>query len=330
MVLNDSAEVAWAKLRATRWSPPTPAKHSAERRETYTFALEQAEQMFRAAATVGPATKPLLLFYGLSQAGRAVAAASSELKRPDEWRLVGHGISQIDLTQPLPQIGVYAGIRGSFVRLSAILDSPLWTKAEAIPLAALWDLIPENRLHPIDSDHRSRRTPLLLLEHHYNESHPLASADVVYFPPWLLKSDHPGEEFVNYMADYPDTHFHSFVRTGDGPAAAPDFTSHLDGWGELIINFEMPDGRPAGPEQRQAHLMATTRRYNDSLWLFPALKPAIRSMHPLMSWWAVLHTLSILARYQPAEWARELAVDLSSHAVPSNGYCRLQSKYYPC
>jgi hypothetical protein len=30
--------------------------------------------MFRAASFVGPATRPLLIFYGLSQAGRAIVA----------------------------------------------------------------------------------------------------------------------------------------------------------------------------------------------------------------------------------------------------------------
>ncbi|KJY23811.1 hypothetical protein VR45_41810 [Streptomyces sp. NRRL S-495] len=35
-----------------------------------------------------------------------------------------------------------------------------------------------------------------------------------------------------------------------------------------------------------------------------------------MAWWAVLHTLSNLARYQPAEWARHIDVDQSIHAVP--------------
>jgi hypothetical protein len=35
-----------------------------------------------------------------------------------------------------------------------------------------------------------------------------------------------------------------------------------------------------------------------------------------MAWWAVLFTLSMLARYQPAEWATHVDVDTSSHAVP--------------
>ena len=35
----------------------------------------------------------------------------------------------------------------------------------------------------------------------------------------------------------------------------------------------------------------------------------------MMAWWAVLHSLSMLARYQPAEWSAQIDVDRSPHAV---------------
>jgi hypothetical protein len=92
------------------------------------FALEQAEQMFRAAATVGVATRPLQVFYGLSQAGRAIAAAASGLTG-DGWELAGYGIrcDSVTLRGPLPDIRLEAGKAGgktSFVRLSELLGSP--------------------------------------------------------------------------------------------------------------------------------------------------------------------------------------------------------------
>lgn len=39
-------------------------------------------------------------------------------------------------------------------------------------------------------------------------------------------------------------------------------------------------------------------------------------MHPLMIWWAILYTLSMLARYHPEAWTAVTDVDTSSHAVP--------------
>ncbi|GAO11994.1 precorrin-6Y C5,15-methyltransferase [Streptomyces lydicamycinicus] len=48
----------------------------------------------------------------------------------------------------------------------------------------------------------------------------------------------------------------------------------------------------------------------------PVLSPMDRELHPLMAWWAVLYTLSILARYQPAAGVKLISLDDSHHAAP--------------
>jgi hypothetical protein len=58
----DNGPDAWDVLRASRCDPPGAAWQLEHRRRTYVFALEQAEQMFRAAVGVGTATRPLLVF----------------------------------------------------------------------------------------------------------------------------------------------------------------------------------------------------------------------------------------------------------------------------
>jgi hypothetical protein len=126
--------------------------------------------MFRAAAAAGPSTRPLLLFYGLSQAGRAIAAAAVKIET-DEWQLQGHGIhtDPRTMTGPLADIQVRsdrAEGTGSFVRISALLDSPLLPTMPVTTFSALWDLLPENAKWPIGSDDESRRTPLAT-EHLY-------------------------------------------------------------------------------------------------------------------------------------------------------------------
>lgn len=60
-----------------------------ERRRVFAAALEQAEQFLKAAEVVGFATRPVQLFYAVSQAGRAIAAARAR----EPWRIVGHGAS---------------------------------------------------------------------------------------------------------------------------------------------------------------------------------------------------------------------------------------------
>jgi hypothetical protein len=58
MQTGNEAQAVWEKLRGTRWNSPQSAAADPARRRTYVFALEQAEQMFRAAAGTGVATRP--------------------------------------------------------------------------------------------------------------------------------------------------------------------------------------------------------------------------------------------------------------------------------
>jgi nitroreductase len=62
---------ALRSLRALRHNPPGYAKQGA-RRTTFQSALEQCEQFLDAASATGYATRPVQLFYALSQAGRAI------------------------------------------------------------------------------------------------------------------------------------------------------------------------------------------------------------------------------------------------------------------
>lgn len=320
MYADQATEAIWDQLRETRWSPPAPAVTTAERRATYVFALEQAEQMFRAAATVGPATRPLLVFYGLSQAGRAIATAASGIGAGDAWKLTGHGISSVGLDRRLPEIEVRTGKlgdRGSFVRLSELLNSPVWGK-ESIRLNELWDLLPENQQSPLLDKGRMRRTPLWI-EHRdlYSERHPLASVPVVGFPPWVIEAPNGRDALDDYLKSFSVAaqQYHDFLRLDQDPDGDPAFRRHKDGWGELYMHWRVPEGQKGTLVERRALLQAMTHPYKEKLYLFPFVTSDKRILHPLMTWWAVLHTLSMLARYQPAEWATHIDVDRSKNAV---------------
>jgi hypothetical protein len=321
MQTGSEAEAVWEKLRGTRWNPPEAAAEDPARRRTYVFALEQAEQMFRAAAGTGVATRPLLLFYGLSQAGRAIAAAAASVG-PDGWELDGHGIRCVPgtLRGPLPRIGVQAdnkGSKGSFARLSELLGSPLWARAEPLTLSTLWDSLPENRLAPLDDAGTSRRTPLYV-DHQvvHPDPHPLVSVPVAYFPPWVISAADGRTALASYLEAFPDAPpCHSYYLRDRERDSEPDFSRHVDGWGELVMNWELPEGGTGSLEEKLGYLQAMTRPYDGAWWLFPAAAAAGRSLYPLMAWWAVLYTLSMLARYQPAEWAAHIDIDGSRHAV---------------
>jgi hypothetical protein len=280
-------------------------------------ALEQAEQMFRAAATVGQATRPVLAYYGLNQAGRAVAAAAATIQT-DAWRLSGHGIYAKNLESSLPDIAITCdrpGARSSFAKLSEILDSPLWDGS--IVFRIFWDSIPETRLTPLVND-QARRSPLYVDETSiYVDPHPLATVPVVYFPPWLITSDNRRVDLDQYLEAYPGArNYHSYVRTGKGRDFEPQFTRHVDGWGELQMNWQaVEDGTSCTADRRIEFIRSITRLYRGDRYFFPVIGNSNSGIHPLMAWWTVLHSLSMLARYQPAEWSAHIYVDRSQYAV---------------
>ncbi|MGW0553912.1 YaaC family protein [Streptomyces sp. NPDC002926] len=316
--MNLSGDELWRWLRGTRWKPPKAATADLERRETYVFALEQAEQMFRAAATVGPATQPLLIFYGLSQAGRAIMAAAPV--KGDQWRLAGHGISQDpkSFAGALADISITtskAGSRGSFVRLSETLDSPVWADA-AVPLGKLWDCLPENRFSPLTNITDERRTALHVEDRDlYSEPHELASVSVWPFPPWVASAGNT-EAVKGYMASFPGTEGFEYPWRGTWEEQAPDFSLDLDGWGHLTMHWKVPSGSDGSLADRRTLIHTMTRPYGRARFLVPAVGSNAKGVHPLMTWWAVLHTLSMLARYEPAQWSKHIDIDHSPHAVP--------------
>jgi hypothetical protein len=82
-------DASWRAIQALRAAPTGTADRDRQRRRTFTAALNQAEELAVAASAVTYAVRPLLLFYSLSQAGRAIAAAHLREKA----ELSGHGLS---------------------------------------------------------------------------------------------------------------------------------------------------------------------------------------------------------------------------------------------
>jgi hypothetical protein len=314
----NQAKVAWNNLRSTRWSPPGAAAATEERQETYQAALEQAEEMFTAAAQVSPVARPVPVFYGLSQGGRAIAAAASKAAGED-WKLNGHGIRAHDFGKPLPEMILKtdkAGDRGSFVRLSELLGSTVWGN-QAVKFTELWDLIPENSpdLLALSEDHKSRRTPLLVDPVDIGQPHPIASAVLYGFPSWLLEVPEPNLTMAvdGYLDAFPaavDRQGYVLQHTG----RVPNLQRGGDGWGFLQVNWNMPEGAHGADNERAAYLRSLARRYKEAHYLLPDLSTG--SVHPLMAWWGVLYGLSMLARYEPAAWTRQININKSRYANP--------------
>jgi len=306
----------WTGLRATRAAPPPAAAANAARRGVYALALEQAEQMFRAASTVDPATKPVLIYYGLNQAGRAIAAAAANAG--SDWQLRGHGLKARDLDGPIGAVVLFGDdtANGSFKRLSTILGSPVWDGREAISLAELWDTLPGNWNWPLTPS-VVRRIALPFTLHDWDQqTHPMFSA-FMYVPSSMLgAAGGRGQALRNLMAAYPQAAGFSYVRAGDDPAADPNLSVADDGWVSVTLTFKVhDDGRSASAGEHRAAFQAIASRHSDGWHLVPVLGKNAAPLHPLMAWWGVMYTLSMLARYQPAEWGDHIDVDASTSAV---------------
>ncbi|WP_428837412.1 YaaC family protein [Streptomyces olivaceus] len=305
---------AWERLRSSRASRPGRASGGA-RAKTYSTALEQAQQMLRAAEAVGPQTRPLLVFYGLSQAGRAIAAAAVGL-RGEDWNLLAHGIHVTGYHKDFADIEIRtdpAGSSGSFVRLSELLESPVWGGTPAVRLEDVWDALPVNLQYPLST--RDRLTPLYAASEIGSEDHPLLTVEIGDIPDHVVDAG-TRQALDGYLAAYPGTAGRdSFVfRTAAGEEV-PRYERHLPNAGWLSVHWEMPaESRSA--QDRLERLRAMTRGYAGHRYFFPAPAGLSRELHSLMAWWVLLYALSMLARYQPAQWANHINVDSSRHAVP--------------
>lgn len=70
----------------TRANLPRGVAGDLNRARVYRAALNQGEELVRAAQEIGPSSRPLPLFYAVAQAGRAIVAARGG---PDHY---GHGL----------------------------------------------------------------------------------------------------------------------------------------------------------------------------------------------------------------------------------------------
>lgn len=110
-----------------------------------------------AAAVTGYATRPVLAFYGLSQLGRSIAAASWHLRdtgpaSSEAWRPSGHGITPPGLRRSaqvgLESITVRGHLHGTLPAVARALNSPVLPSDRDIPLMSLWAMLPEGQQVP--------------------------------------------------------------------------------------------------------------------------------------------------------------------------------------
>lgn len=297
----------WRQVRVLRHDPPARAREG-ERRQVFTASLEQSEQLFEASTLIDAAARPLTLFYGLSQAGRALSAALAD----DEWKLKGHGIRARSIEQGLLAVQVQDNGRGSFTQLASVLDSP--SIPSEVPLHAAWATLPEAREHPLPCPND---IPVLRLwpEHlDWTVRSRVANGYLCGLPSSVAQSSNPKAAVADFLKNYPSAEGWEISVAEDVPLRITQDRN----WGWCVHLRWMTAESDRSDRDRLNRLRNAAVRYrdDDALWVPPAVASNDRPLHPLLVWWAVLYGVSMLARYEPARWIEHLDVDQSSLAVP--------------
>lgn len=290
----------WDWLRLSRSGPFGEAGRDEERARIYRAAMQQFEDLMRAASATGPSGAPLPLFYSLSQAGRAIVVARGG---PDHRR---HGITIEDPEEDLLRTIVRPTKHdelGQFQAVALAVESP--ALHGPVELGALLASLPElsDKLLLATNDWPRALGVWPDEERGYYPRHP------EWLPIRIVFDDdvETNDDVARVLARYPSAR----GKTGSPPEAGwlpePYRTPTPGGMGVRVMWRDDGAGIDgAFPEYR----------HRGSRWLRPAVIGEEEPPNPLMTWWALLFGLSMLARYHPVPWTEALDPDTSAIAVP--------------
>lgn len=302
-----SVAESWRTIRTVRADIPARFAKTltGERKAVFHTALEQAQQQFAAAANIGYESRSLNLFYGLAQAGRALAACSDSLRKNHgdemnkQWQGKAHGLS-IDRTIPANKdvwhvrLAYEPNPLDSFSRASIALNSP--TDMGSAELGALAAQLPE-----FTTEFRGFKewaTYLPLSNGIWNAPNGHLPA-TLHLGLWGYDGSIREEEIRTYLDRYP-------VLEGLELRASDD--------GSIYTDQTPPIPYVIIPPER-VHIRGDRIMLNGEMTYVAGLRMASatigqssEAMQPLAVWWSILFAFSILARYHPKAWTEILSL----------------------
>jgi hypothetical protein len=311
----DETSMMWFQLRERRGSIHKRSKFlkdATSRRKTFAAAMQQFEEQMTAAKVVTPATGPVNLYYGLAQAGMAIAAAHA----PGQWSFSSHGLQLCDTSPELADICVKPEGNGAFqVVASATGSSGI---GGPVSIGGLWaslpDLCEQAPLPGADSPAAlyvapDLRSPMTIA------GSGIAMTTFYHEPPAAkvhMKAEMPDPSrrqlWLHDLAErYPAFH---------GWKADPLWEEYeRGGEPEFAIRIWLPgpvtkEPLPATEMGIILDKLAPEYLYRDDRYLRPSLEGGGKAApSPLMTWWLLLYSFSMLARYQPRKWTDLLNLD---------------------
>ncbi|OLZ45568.1 hypothetical protein BS330_39000 [Amycolatopsis keratiniphila subsp. nogabecina] len=272
--------------------------------------MEQCEQFLDAASDTGYATRPVQLFYALSQAGRAIVAASPRIGNQVS-KVSGHGLTANTNTATAAEVLVTATKSGLFPAVASAIDVEALVPNEPVALRELWPLLPETVDVPLTDD---VMVPVLLFfQDGWPEIGTFAHAEVN----WLPRRVHDlfGQDPVRvkeHLDRYPA--LRDSVLHVSQPMGGLGWRNAGPGMG---LSVEWRSGSPPlmlADNKTFSDLGVACYRSADDSLVTPAIGSMATGLHPFLALWAVLLALSSLARYQPATWSKMIDVDRSPEA----------------
>lgn len=323
-------------MRSRRSQRPSLAARGA-RASTFGAGLEQAEQLWAASDRVGPVASPILLFYGLTQAGRAICAAgiASSAWEPSQ----SHGLSFKMSTSALEAVPTLSSVvvtphgAGLVQQVAEVLGSPVL--ADPVTLAELLsaldvelyfegDDLPGVRPLEVQEDGMLQATPRepprqsLYIGPLPDEL--AASTEIVPAGPQNLaytrRLPPSGEQINNWLAPYPRLSSLGQPASIGAPEHADDVLDH--GSWAIRLGWDGP-GKEANQTEWTVKQLDVIHSSDWGLArgiVLPAIGGNTAPQTPLVTWWLALYALSMLARYKPREWTAMIDVDRSRLAVP--------------
>lgn len=263
----------------------------------FTSALEQSEQFLQAASNAGYATRPVQLFYALSQAGRAICAVQCS----SAWQISGHGASPGNV-EPIARTTVEVHASGALPLVAQATQSATWQGK--VTLGELWASLPELRYFVLDPS----ATPVLELglDHSWRGNEYLPGQLHTYgraraglrLPIGCENADAVREAVADILAPYPQPG--ACVLQASTPVTA----SSCEAWIAWTTDAE------AG-SRALLPLESVAEWHDDKPFLRPGLGSDRSVPSALVTWWGILLALSSLARYEPVIWRSALDIDSS-------------------
>ena len=295
----------WRRVRQQRSKPPGLADRDEERRRVFQAALTQAEELWDAAATAGPASRPLPLFYCLSQACRAVCAAWTA---EEQWRPRSHGLKRRESNDPSPEMRVFdyaAQVnhpdQGAYGMVAAATESVTVTGHASA--AELWASLPG---FPTPREYIGDRPRCLLVE----LARAPGSTNVGYGLFGLGSRTHIAFQFTappleELVANYPT--LRGIVEDGTRRS--------ILGFDEPLFRIEHEDGTARDPIEVGTLVPGAESSFGNRVVRPKVGEEAVGPPSEFLTLYTLLFCLSELARYHPDTWVLALDPDESRAAV---------------